>query len=253
MEKQLKDLIKKAPATADIPKLEETKPKVEPKKKKETPVFDYLKRSAEPAVVEFTDEAMTKMLSIIMLCDKEVAWHGSARRLETGRYIIDDVYLYPQNTSAASVRVTDEKYSKWCVDEVIHNIDRAKSRHFHGHSHVNMGCVPSGVDRDYQDDTIEMIQEGDFYIFAIINKKLNTWFKIVDRVDNVYYETAGHNITINTSSNGLQDICKDYIKNVNDQPVIQTSVRRVPAYEEGYPRYVYGNHYNELYYGGGVY
>ena len=238
-----------------LPKAAEDK-KVEPAKvvKKPRPVFDSLKRSYEPAVVTFSDKAMAKMLSLIMLCDKEVGWHGSGRRIETGKYLIDDVYIYPQKTTAATINIDDDGYAKWMMSECMEHEERAESRCFHGHSHVNMAASPSGVDRDYQDDTIEMVQEDGFYIFAIINKRLNVWFKIVDRVDNVYYETAYHNITINTESNGLQEIAKDYEGNVTESTAgyyygnkNKTGGNYYGGYQGGYGR---TNSYWEDYYGG---
>lgn len=219
--------------------------KIEPVKvaKKPTPVFDSLKKSTEPAVVVFSDKAMAKMMGLVMMCGKEVAWHGSTRRLGTGRYIVDDIYLYPQDVSAASVNVTDERYGNWCVEEIMNNIERAEARHFHAHSHVNMATFPSAVDRDYQDDTIEMLADDGYYIFMIVNKGLNCWFKIVDRIDGVYYETCGHNITINTESNGLQEICKEYVEKVNDKPAYKRTY-----YSQSQPKYnrYYGDYFDDF-------
>lgn len=238
-------------ASANSKEFSKEEKKAEPARavKKPTPVFDSLKRSNDPAVVVFSDKAMSKMLGLVMMCQKEVAWHGSCRRLETGRYIVDDIYLYPQDVSAATVHAGDERYGNWCVQEVMINLERAEARHFHAHSHVNMTTGPSWTDRDYQNDTIEMLPEDGFYVFMIVNKSLNCWFKIVDRIDGVYYESAGHNITINTESNGLQDICKEYVANVNDKPAYKSVSASNGGYGGYYGRrnYGYGYGYDDFY------
>ena len=41
----------------------------------------------------------------------------------------------------------------------------------HGHSHVRMGTAASATDDEYQENMIQNIDDGDFYLFMILNKQ----------------------------------------------------------------------------------
>ena len=61
------------------------------------------------AVVYFSAEAWAKMTMLIKEFDKEVAWHGVARRTEDeslDEYVIDDIVVYPQEEPAQRLRWT---------------------------------------------------------------------------------------------------------------------------------------------------
>ena len=49
----------------------------------------------------------------------------------------------------------------------------------HGHSHVNMGTSPSATDTKLQEDHLAQLQDNDFYIFLIVNKKREIWCTIM--------------------------------------------------------------------------
>lgn len=173
-------------------------------------VSDLLKKTDEKAVVKFTDIAMTKITTLLLACDStEVGWHGIGMRKGPGEYLIEDIFLYNQTTGSAAVRVGDAQYDKWLYNFTINNEDKLEKLCFHGHSHVDMDVFASGTDKDFQDDTIEMIQPGRFYIFMIVNRKLNCYFKIVDRVDGEkIYESP--NVWINTESGSMKEIAEQY-------------------------------------------
>ena len=44
-------------------------------------VQNSLDKSTEAAVVQFTPEAMSKMLSLVMMIPKEVGWHGCGHKI----------------------------------------------------------------------------------------------------------------------------------------------------------------------------
>ena len=58
-----------------------------------------------------------------------------------------------------------------------------------GHSHVNFGTTPSSVDTTHQEQIIEQLGDNDYYIFMIVNKKHSAYFRIVDRENNIQYDT----------------------------------------------------------------
>lgn len=170
--------------------------------------------SDEQVTVVFEEKAMCKMLSLIFTCNQEVGWHGIGKKIEHGKYIIDDIFLYPQKTTSTTITAID--YAKWQSDLVINGEEeKLVNLCFHGHSHVDMKTYPSGVDRDFQDDTIKMIQENRFYIFLIINKSMDFYCRIADKEDNSEYL----NVSIDTVSGAFSDMNKEYTEYVTCQYV----------------------------------
>ena len=134
----------------------------------------------QKATVYFTASAWTKMVMLIKEFDKEVAWHGVAYRSEDeskNEYYITDILVYPQEVTGATVNTDQERYQTWLYqhdDEVFNNI------RMQGHSHVNMGVSPSGVDTTHQEQILEQLEDDMFYIFMIWNKSFNHYFKVYD-------------------------------------------------------------------------
>lgn len=134
----------------------------------------------------FTPKAYNKMLLLVNSFDTEVAWHGTVERIDNG-FLITDIVVYPQEVSGATVNTDQWEYEKWLMDledDVFNNL------RFQGHSHVNMGTSPSGVDVSHQEKIVEKLKGEDFYIFAIWNKKNDHYVKIFDLKENVIYEKS---------------------------------------------------------------
>ena len=149
------------------------------------------------ATVFFTEVAWLKMQTLISEFDKEVAWHGIAKRgedPEKDEYIISDILVYPQEVTGATVTTDQQKYQMWLMgheDDVFNNI------RFQGHSHVNMGTTPSGVDAKSKETLLSCIREGQFYIFMIWNKSLDYSVEIYDATgDYLIYEKCDVDIEI---------------------------------------------------------
>lgn len=151
----------------------------------------------EKAILEFTQEAMNKIKALVRLCNKEIAWHGTVTKAVADKrtvYTVDDVFMFPQIVTAATVKGVPDKYALWNAQLPDNTYNRMR---FHGHSHVNMGASPSGVDTNYQEEMIETLE--DFYIFLIINKRDDMWVKIVDVEDNIVYDKGDVEITVQGS------------------------------------------------------
>ena len=181
------------------------------KEESKTPILDSLQQAKEPTVLYFTDEAMVKMMTLVMSCSLEVGWQGIVEKKEKGVYLIKDVFTYPQATSAANIWIDDLRFGIWQANLCMEDPDRFDSIRLHGHSHVNMSTFASGEDRLLQYYWTEALQENQFYIFLIINKRLEYWCKIVDREDGLLYEKA----LIDTETCAVGSILKDYSENVN--------------------------------------
>ncbi len=134
------------------------------------------------ATLRITDEAWQKIKALVAACDKEIAWHGTVTKDGT-TYTIEDIIVFPQSVTGSTVTSDETEYSMWLMQQPNEIFNKLR---FHGHSHVNMGVSPSGVDLTYQQDIIKNLQ--DFYIFAIFNKKGSNWCAIYDVEDNIVYE-----------------------------------------------------------------
>ena len=142
------------------------------------------------ATVYFTDMAWQKMQALIRECDKEVGWHGIAYRgddPEKDEYFINDILVYPQEVTGATVTTDQEKYQSWLFD---HDDDVFNNIRMQGHSHVNMGTTPSGVDTSLYERILDQLDDQMFYIFLIYNKRGEKTYKIYDLAKNVLFETA---------------------------------------------------------------
>ena len=152
-----------------------------------TKFFGSIQRKA---TVYFTALAWKKMQTLIKECDKEVGWHGIAYRSddpEKDEYLISDILVYPQVVTGSTVTTDQSKYQDWLMDhddEVFNNI------RMQGHSHVNFGVTPSGVDTSLYERILDQLDDTMFYIFLIYNKKGEKTFLIYDMAKNVLFETA---------------------------------------------------------------
>lgn len=155
----------------------------------------------EKATLYFTETAWIKMATLVSEFDKEVAWHGVAKRGDDkskNEYIVSDIMVYPQEVTGSTVNTDQTKYQNWLYsfdDDTFNNI------RFQGHSHVNMGTTPSAVDLTHQNSILEQLNDEMFYIFIIINKKHDKTIKIYDLAKNMLFETK--DVTIQFIDDGL--------------------------------------------------
>lgn len=136
--------------------------------------------------ISFTPVAYTKMMMLVEVNNKEVGWHGTVER-QDNNFVITDILVYPQVVTSTTVEPPQEEYNQWQANlpDDIHNELR-----FHGHSHVNMGTSASSVDTKFQQDIVKMINNTDFYIFMIINKKGEFNIYLYDGVLNLIYKAT---------------------------------------------------------------
>lgn len=140
----------------------------------------------DKATILFTPIAYTKMVSLIMNFDSEIAWHGVGRRIEGAKFLISDILVYPQTVSGTDVQMDTEAYAKW----IQANDEDERFNHIimQGHSHVLMSTSPSSTDLMHQENILSMLSDDMYYIFLIWNKKLEHTTKIYDLQNNTLYE-----------------------------------------------------------------
>lgn len=159
----------------------------------------------------YSKDAWDKMCALIDKCDKEIAWHFVARRGQLDSYYhIDDIIMFPQTVTSATVTSDEQEYAAWVSQLPDETFWQLKG---HGHSHVNMGTSPSSVDTDYQ---LDILNNGisDFYIFAIWNKKGANYHIIYDAAQNMVYEDADIELELPVSrwSEWAEDTINNFVK-----------------------------------------
>lgn len=199
---------------------------------------------ARKATVFFSEIAWLKMWTLVSEFDKEVAWHGVAKRGEDptkDEYYITDILVYPQEVTGATVNTDQVKYQTWLMshdDDVFNNI------RMQGHSHVNMGVTPSTVDTTHQEQILDQLEGDMFYIFMIWNKRKDKTIKIYDLAKNVLFETADVTVEIMNDGTGIES----WLKQAKEMVVTKTYTYQnggCNGYGGGY------NGYNDNYYNGG--
>jgi hypothetical protein len=158
-------------------------------------VFSFQKTLSYPkqahASLWYTALAWEKQKALISEFDGEIGWHALITKdpeTETN-YTVEDIIVYPQNVGQSTIDMDVEKYANW-----VHTIDNDSynKMRFHGHSHVNMACLPSKTDLDHQEEILSGIPNSDhnrFYIFSIANKKGENNVVIYDFEDNMFFES----------------------------------------------------------------
>lgn len=153
------------------------------------------------AKLYFTETAWVKMKLLVYKWDKEIAWHGIAKRNGKDKYTISDILIYPQEVTGATVTTNQREYETWLMnfdDDIFNNI------RMQGHSHVNMGVTPSGVDRTLYDRILDQLGDDMFYIFLIWNKSDERTVEIYDFAENIVFETQDVEIEVVDEKIGTQ-------------------------------------------------
>lgn len=149
------------------------------------------------AHIYYSPMAWVKQCKLLDEFNSEVAWHGVARRgddPEKNDYFIDDIVVYPQTVSGATVTMDENSYAKWLTDHF--EDERFEHLYMQGHSHVNMATSPSAVDLSHQADILEMLDDDGFYIFSIYNKHLVNTNKIYDLRKNLMFEDSEIKVSV---------------------------------------------------------
>lgn len=143
------------------------------------------------ASIEFTPKAWIKMRSLVDSFSSEVQWHGTVIRKNENTFVVKDILIFPHEVTGTTVVSNQEGYEEWLnnLDDETFNACR-----FHGHSHVNMGVTPSGVDMNYRHNVLDNFGLPNdttdlFYIFLITNKRNEISAEIYDLQNNALYST----------------------------------------------------------------
>jgi hypothetical protein len=159
------------------------------------------------ATVLLSPEAYRKIVALVTEFSDEVAWHGTVSRSSSliNEFIIEDIFVYPQEVTGSTVNTDQEAYTDWLYgldDEVFNKI------RMQGHSHVNMGVSPSGVDDNHRKQILEQLESEMFYVFMVWNKSLNIHTLIYDMANNILYENKDVEVKLMVGD-GVDDFILD--------------------------------------------
>lgn len=156
-------------------------------------------RDDRKATITFSAKAWMKIFALIHTYSTEVEWHGVVERTAADAFYIKDVLIFPHKVTGATVISDQTEYEKW-LDTL--DDDTFNALRFHGHSHVNMGVTPSGVDMTYRHNILNNFGTPSatsdlFYIFLIFNKKGDISGEIYDLQNNALYSKSTNTDEIN--------------------------------------------------------
>jgi hypothetical protein len=159
-----------------------------------TPTVLPLTKMEAPEVY-FTAEAWRKVNYIVEQCSSEIAWLGIVDQLTDGNYLITKIYIPKQEVTGVTAEIDHDSMAKLVLKVMDDGYDVEQLR-YHGHSHVNMGVVPSAVDQDHIAGYLEGDQ-CDFFLRSINNKKGEMKMDIFDKrlgVSGVAYQCVNTEI-----------------------------------------------------------
>ena len=137
----------------------------------------------EPTIY-ITPNAYIKMRMLVDKCDKEVGWYGIVNEMPglEATYVIEDIVVYPQKVTGATVEQDEDRMFEF---EMSLTTEQVNHKRFHGHSHVNMGTSPSGVDESFYQDILSQV--NDYFIITITNKRNEYTTRFYDVANNILY------------------------------------------------------------------
>ena len=185
-------------------------------------------------IVQVTAEAYMGMLELINQSTVECSWHGLVQK-NGDVYTIYGLLVFPQRNSATSTTTDEKEFAEWQTQLILDPNFPIEHLRMHGHSHVNMNVFSSGVDDQYQKDLIAKVDDGDYYIFMIMNKKMELCIFLYDFEQQVLFEKGDIDFRIISSLNDPRDIrawAKEELKEkaITQRPVTAKPYERAPSY-----------------------
>lgn len=195
--------------------------------------YSKVPENIKKPILLITAEAYVRMLELINQSPVECSWHGLVETAGN-KYYITDILVFPQRNSATATTTDEKEFAEWQTKLIMDPKFPIEKLRMHGHSHVNMNVFSSGVDDQYQKDLITKVDDGDFYIFLIMNKKMEMCAFIYDFKQQVMFETADIDIRI------VNDLvaCED-LRGWAKEELKQNAITERPATAKTYPRYDY--------------
>lgn len=191
--------------------------------------------------IAVTAEAYMKMLELVNQSAVECSWHGLVKRFGD-KYLIYDILVFPQINSATSTTTDEKEFAEWQTKLIMNPDFPIEELRLHGHSHVNMNVFSSGIDDKYQKDLITKVEDGDYYIFFIMNKKMEICIFLYDFEQQVMFDKNDITFRIVACNTDIRAWAKEQLKEyaITERPITAKKYERSPYYDDGYMSY-FGN------------
>ena len=137
----------------------------------------------EPSIY-ITPDAYIKMRMLVEKTTTEIGWYGTVSKVVglENVYVIEDILVYPQKVTGATCEQDDDRLFEF---EMSLTTEQVNMKRFQGHSHVNMGTTPSGVDEQFYQDLLTQVT--DYFIITITNKRNEYTTRFYDIANNILY------------------------------------------------------------------
>lgn len=183
----------------------------------QTDVNAFIKTLPEQEIVKPTIkiniDTYTRMYELVKQSSIELQWHLLVKRdLETQTYTVYDLLLFPQTNTGTSTTSDQNEFAKWITELMMNPEFPFEDLRGHGHSHVNMNVYSSGIDDAYQRDLITKVEDGDFYIFLVLNKKMEMYALVYDFHQQVIFDNDDITIEIIDKEENIKEWCKEQIE-----------------------------------------
>ena len=169
---------------------------------------EYIKAKnlTEPTVY-ITTEAYLKMRKLVDEVSTEIGWYGTVTKCPglDNVFVIEDILVYPQKVTGVTCEQDDDKMFEF---EMSLTTDQVNHKRFQGHSHVNMGVTPSGVDEQFYQDLLTQV--NDYFIITVTNKNKAYTTRFYDIANNILYS--------NDKTVTIYELCGYYNYFLSDMP-----------------------------------
>lgn len=174
------------------------------------------RQSTEPQVF-ITSEAYIKMRTLVDKTSTELGWYGFVSKLPglDNVYVIEDIIVYPQKVTGATCEQDEDRMFEF---EMSLTTEQVRARRFQGHSHVNMGVTPSGVDEAFYQDLLSQVK--DYYIIMVTNKRGDNHIRFYDMENNIVYTELELKVLLDNGT----DVDKWYQEEVDNNLSKPTSI-----------------------------
>jgi len=148
--------------------------------------------------------------------------------------------VYPQEVTGSTVNTDWGKYTEWLYSFDDEDFNKIRMQ---GHSHVNMGVNPSGVDVNHRAEILKQLDPDMYYIFMIWNKALKAHTLIYDMKRNVLYEDDDIILEIldDESMEAFLSVAKE---NVQKKKPTKYKVKRTEKREPSFQRSLWDHGYD---------
>ena len=178
------------------------------------------KHLEEPKIY-ITTEAYVKLRKLVDDTTTEIGWYGTVTKMPglESVFVIDDIIVYPQVVTGATCVQDDDRVFEF---ELSLSTDQVNRKRFHGHSHVNMGVTPSGVDEQFYQDILTQVD--DYFIIMITNKSGNYYTRFYDMHNNILYTSIPVQVMLDDGialEHWYDDATQDNLKEHTYTPAIK--------------------------------